>query len=99
MAGEDFTGPAALKVQIKPKRSGTLPPATPLRAGPPRNIGQSPPGAAAPAHQAQYTQTHKAVCRAAFIKVGDSTARHGIIVQRKWRRKPKASCTLTTSRV
>src|ERR1035438_6361885 len=90
IAGEDLTGPAALKVQSRPNRSGSLPAATPVRAGQPRNIGQSPLGAAAFAHLAHSSQAHKAMCRAAFANVRDLSARHGIIAQRKGRRKPKA---------
>jgi len=41
MAADDLTGPAVLKLQSKPSLSGKRHAATPNKAGPPRNIGQS----------------------------------------------------------
>src|SRR5713101_3569049 len=45
MAGEDFTGPLVLKFQSNANSFRKLTGATPSKAGSPRNIGQSGPGA------------------------------------------------------
>src|SRR5437016_7019621 len=51
MAAEDLTAPPVLKVQTEANFGGKLPSATPIRAGPPRNIGQSAASATLPARQ------------------------------------------------
>ena len=64
MAAEDFTGPAVLKAQSNAGFSGSCPGATPVRAGWPRNMGQS---AAQPVEL--DTQPNSSQRHAAFVIV------------------------------
>src|SRR5262245_58009063 len=54
-AAEDLTGPRVLNDQSRCKGLSSFPAATPRRAGPPRTIGQSAPGADRLATLAQAT--------------------------------------------
>src|SRR3974377_1046206 len=74
IAGEDFTGPEVWKLQTSANWSGSLLPVAPVRAGPPRNIGHSPPGSAPKASQEDKTHSQTATCRVVFMGALNSFA-------------------------
>src|SRR5512133_1123926 len=83
MAGEDLTGPPVLKIQSRARRTGSVPLATPVRAGSPRNIGQASSIPSAPEISGHSTHIHAARTHKVFSRASIFAVRCRIITQAK----------------